>query len=150
MRSDPARQPLLLINVVGLTPALLGAATPCINALLKTAKMATLQPVFPAVTSTVQASILTGQPPSEHGIIGNGWYFRDQAEVRFWLQPNALIQGGKGLADTQASVPRVSLQPVVLVVQHVCRRGRRHYPTAPLPGRWSQDVRPVFGAGLVA
>ncbi|TLG85365.1 alkaline phosphatase family protein, partial [Pseudomonas edaphica] len=67
MRSE---QPLLLINVVGLTPSLLGEATPQINALLKTAKMASLQPVFPAVTSTVQASILTGAPPSQHGIVG--------------------------------------------------------------------------------
>ncbi|MDO7929235.1 alkaline phosphatase family protein [Pseudomonas sp. KFB-139] len=93
MRSD--LPPLLLINVVGLTPGLLGDATPQINALLKNAQMASLQPVFPAVTSTVQASILTGQPPSKHGIVGNGWYFRDQAEVRFWLQPNDLIQGEK-------------------------------------------------------
>lgn len=51
MRSE---QPLLLINVVGLTPSLLGEATPHINALLKTAQMAHLQPVFPAVTSTVR------------------------------------------------------------------------------------------------
>lgn len=93
MRSD--LPPLLLINVVGLTPGLLGEATPQINALLKNAQMASLQPVFPAVTSTVQASILTGQPPSKHGVVGNGWYFRDQAEVRFWLQPNDLIQGEK-------------------------------------------------------
>ncbi|RMQ47652.1 putative AP super protein [Pseudomonas cichorii] len=93
MRSD--LPPVLLINVVGLTPGLLGEATPRINALLEKAQMASLQPVFPAVTSTVQASILTGQPPSKHGIVGNGWYFRDQAEVRFWLQPNDLIQGDK-------------------------------------------------------
>ncbi|MBV4458421.1 alkaline phosphatase family protein [Pseudomonas sp. COR58] len=95
MPSERPRQPLMLINVVGLTPALLGPNTPHINALLKTAQMASLQPSFPAVTSTVQASILTGLPPSGHGIVGNGWYFRDQAEVRFWLQPNALIQGEK-------------------------------------------------------
>lgn len=69
----PSEQPLLLINVVGLTPSLLGEATPQINALLRTAKLAHLQPVFPAVTSTVQASILTGAPPSQHGIVGNGW-----------------------------------------------------------------------------
>jgi len=62
MPSEQPRQPLLLINVVGLTPSLLGDATPNINALLKTAKMASLQPVFPAVTSSVQASILTGRP----------------------------------------------------------------------------------------
>jgi len=105
MPSEQPRQPLLLINVVGLTPSLLGDATPNINALLKTAKMASLQPVFPAVTSSVQASILTGRPPSEHGIVGNGWYFRDQAEVRFWLQPNALIQGEKIWQTLQREIP---------------------------------------------
>jgi len=105
MPSERPRQPLLLINVVGLTPALLGDATPNINALLKNAKMASLQPVFPAVTSSVQASILTGRPPSEHGIVGNGWYFRDQAEVRFWLQPNALIQGEKVWETLKREIP---------------------------------------------
>lgn len=99
------RQPLLLINVVGLTPSLLGPATPRINSLLQRAQMAKLRPVFPAVTSTVQASILTGLPPSEHGIVGNGWYFRDQAEVRFWLQPNALIQGEKVWQTLQRAIP---------------------------------------------
>lgn len=95
MPSEATCPPLLLINVVGLTPSLLGEATPKINALLQNAAMTSLQPVFPAVTSTVQASLLTGLPPSEHGIVGNGWYFREQAEIRFWLQPNALIQGEK-------------------------------------------------------
>ncbi|ORT69380.1 alkaline phosphatase family protein [Pseudomonas mosselii] len=105
MPSDSPRQPLLLINVVGLTPALLGAATPHINRLLQSARMASLKPVFPAVTSTVQASILTGLPPAEHGIVGNGWYFRDQAEVRFWLQPNALIQGEKVWQTLKRELP---------------------------------------------
>ncbi|MDT8904900.1 alkaline phosphatase family protein [Pseudomonas prosekii] len=105
MHAERPRQPLLLINVVGLTPALLGAATPHINALLQKARMAYLQPVFPAVTSTVQASILTGQAPSEHGIVGNGWYLRDQAEVRFWLQPNTLVQGEKIWQTLQRQLP---------------------------------------------
>ncbi|AIS10787.1 phosphodiesterase [Pseudomonas chlororaphis subsp. aurantiaca] len=95
MASETSCPPLLLINVVGLTPSLLGEATPRINALLRNAAMTSLQPVFPAVTSTVQASLLTGLTPAEHGIVGNGWYFRDQAEVRFWLQSNALVQGEK-------------------------------------------------------
>ncbi|MGY2167401.1 alkaline phosphatase family protein [Pseudomonas gingeri] len=103
--SAEQRQPLLLINVVGLTPALLGDSTPRINQLLGNARMAHLQPVFPAVTSTVQASILTGLPPSGHGIVGNGWYFQDQAEVRFWLQPNALIQGEKVWQTLQRQLP---------------------------------------------
>lgn len=105
MAAEAPRAPLLLINVVGLTPGLLGAATPRINQLLQRGQMTRLQPVFPAVTSTVQASILTGTTPSEHGIVGNGWYFRDQAEVRFWLQPNGLIKGEKVWQALQREIP---------------------------------------------
>ncbi len=48
--------------------------------------------MVPAVTCTAQATILTGVPPHEHGIVGNGWLFRDTGEIRFWQQSNALIQ----------------------------------------------------------
>ena len=47
---------------------------------------------MPAVTCSAQASILTGKLPQEHGIVGNGWLFRETGEVRFWQQSNALIQ----------------------------------------------------------
>lgn len=50
---------------------------------------------MPAVTMTAQATMLTGMTPAEHGIVGNGWYFRDTGEVRFWQQANALVQGEK-------------------------------------------------------
>jgi len=49
----------------------------------------------PAVTCTSQATLLTGKPPSEHGVVGNGWYFRDTQEIRFWQQANSLIQSDK-------------------------------------------------------
>jgi len=51
--------------------------------------------VFPAVTCPVQSTILTGALPREHGIVANGWYFRDLAEVLFWRQSNALVGGEK-------------------------------------------------------
>ncbi|MBY0432012.1 MAG: alkaline phosphatase family protein, partial [Rhodospirillales bacterium] len=50
---------------------------------------------LPAVTCPVQSSMLTGLPPSGHGIVGNGWYNRDLAEVQFWKQSNALVRGEK-------------------------------------------------------
>ena len=46
--------------------------------------------------------MLTGLSPAEHGIVGNGWYFRDTAEIRFWQQSNTLVQGDRlydGLSD---------------------------------------------------
>lgn len=39
--------------------------------------------------------MLTGQPPSDHGIVANGWYDRESAEVRFWKQSNRLVRSPK-------------------------------------------------------
>lgn len=52
-----------------------------------------LVPSFPCVTSPVQASMLTGRSPEDHGIIGNGFYHRDRNEVELWVGRNGLIQG---------------------------------------------------------
>lgn len=49
-------------------------------------------PVFPAVTSTVQASLLTGKYPNEHGIISNGTYNRSNYSVSFWEQDSSLVE----------------------------------------------------------
>lgn len=51
-----------------------------------------LIPTFPCVTSSVQANMLTGRTPREHGIIGNGFYYRDQGEVELWVGRNGLIE----------------------------------------------------------
>ncbi len=53
------------------------------------------RPSFPAVTSTVQASMLTGLDVAEHGVVGNGWYGRESGEVRFWRQSNRMVLGRK-------------------------------------------------------
>lgn len=87
--SPPA--PLVLLNAVGLTPRLLEHA-PRLKALASVGWVRPLREVLPAVTCTAQASILTGKSPQEHGIVANGWLFRDTAEVRFWQQSNSLIQ----------------------------------------------------------
>ena len=84
-------QPLVLINAVGLTRRLLGLA-PRLQKLAQAGWVRSLDEVVPAVTCTAQASILTGKLPQDHGIVGNGWLFRDTGEVRFWQQSNALIQ----------------------------------------------------------
>ncbi len=85
----------VVINVVGLTPNLLGKHTPMLSRWAKQGKIATVQPVLPAVTCAVQATYLTGKMPDEHGIVGNGWYFRDDCETKFWKQSNKLVQSPK-------------------------------------------------------
>jgi predicted AlkP superfamily pyrophosphatase or phosphodiesterase len=84
-------QPLILINAVGLTRRLLALA-PRLKRLAETGWVRSVEEVIPAVTCSAQASILTGKLPQEHGIVGNGWLFRDTREVRFWQQSHALIE----------------------------------------------------------
>jgi predicted AlkP superfamily pyrophosphatase or phosphodiesterase len=84
-------QPLVLINAVGLTSKLLAFA-PRLKKVAAKGWHRSLHEVVPAVTCTAQATILTGMLPQEHGIVGNGWLFRDTGEIRFWQQSNALIQ----------------------------------------------------------
>jgi predicted AlkP superfamily pyrophosphatase or phosphodiesterase len=84
-------QPLIVINTVGLTARHLPLA-PRLSALANAGWQRPLFEVLPAVTCTAQASMLTGEKPSRHGIVGNGWLFRDTGEVRFWQQSNRLLQ----------------------------------------------------------
>ncbi|MDB6108544.1 MAG: hypothetical protein JWR69_294 [Pedosphaera sp.] len=84
-----------VLNVVGLTESLLGAATPRINQFLNRGAKAHILPTFPAVTCTAQSTYLTGTPPAQHGIVANGWYNRELAEVQFWKQSNHLVHGRK-------------------------------------------------------
>jgi predicted AlkP superfamily pyrophosphatase or phosphodiesterase len=88
----------LVLNVVGMTPALLPHA-PNLSKLAKQGGMRSLTTTTPAVTTTVQSTFVTGVLPREHGIVGNGWYFRDLSEVWFWRQSNRLV-GGEKLWDT--------------------------------------------------
>ena len=57
--------------------------------------MTPLGGVFPAVTCTAQSTMVTGTPPRQHGIVGNGWYFRDLSEIWLWRQSNRLVAGEK-------------------------------------------------------
>jgi predicted AlkP superfamily pyrophosphatase or phosphodiesterase len=85
---------LVVLDVVGLTPRLL-AHMPRLRAVAERGFQAPLGTVLPAVTCSVQSTFLTGRTPAEHGIVGNGWYFRDLGEVLFWRQHNALVGGEK-------------------------------------------------------
>jgi len=81
--------------VVGLTGDLLGDATPNLQALAREGCARPLEPVLPAVTCSVQSTFTTGLPPSDHGAVANGWYFRDLGEVWLWRQSNRLVTGEK-------------------------------------------------------
>ena len=88
-------KPVLVLDVVGLTPRQIGPRTPHLAALALRGALAPLDAVLPAVTLSAQATLLTGTLPSAHGAVGNGWYFRELGEALLWRQPNELVAGKK-------------------------------------------------------
>ncbi len=88
------KKKLLIINAVGLTEDLISEATPNLKFYYDKNRQY-LKPPYPAVTCTSQATLMTGKTPQEHGIVANGWYFRDLSQVLLWRQTNQLIEGEK-------------------------------------------------------
>ncbi len=86
---------IAILNVVGLTRRCLGSSMPNLTAWLRRKQVVPVEPFVPAVTCTMQSTYLTGRTPSQHGIVGNGWYDRALAEVQFWKQSNHLVAGEK-------------------------------------------------------
>jgi len=93
----PTQPRVVLLNVVGLTSRFFGKDLPRITQFRdrEETSWSHVEHVLPAVTSTVQATYLTGQSPNGHGIVGNGWYDRERAEHMFWKQSDNLVQGRK-------------------------------------------------------
>ncbi len=47
---------------------------------------------FPCVTWPVQANLLTGVGPEQHGVVANGFYHRESGEVEMWTAWNQCVQ----------------------------------------------------------
>ena len=95
----------VVLNVVGLTADLVRRAAPKIADWSRNGATVDLRAAFPAVTCTAQSNYLTGRYPDSHGIVGNGWYGRDDCEVRFWRQSNRLVQAPKVWDAAKAADP---------------------------------------------
>jgi predicted AlkP superfamily pyrophosphatase or phosphodiesterase len=85
----------VVLNVVGLTADLVARGAPKIAAWAGEGAMVPVRAAFPAVTCTAQSDYLTGVRPAAHGVVANGWYVRDECEIRFWRQSNRLVQAPK-------------------------------------------------------
>jgi len=141
-------KPLLVLNVVGLTPSLL-AHTPRLAALGRAGYQATLGTVLPAVTCSAQATMLTGRLPRDHGIVGNGWYVRDLAEVLLWRQSNGCSSAARrrscgtsaGAGSAPASPwPRCSGGTTCM--RRSIRRSHRGRSTPPTAARFPASTPP--------
>ena len=87
-------RPTIVINIVGLSDNLTPHLT-SLRAISSNGSYRKIRPVLPALTCSTQSTYLTGLWPSEHGIVGNGWYFHDLSQIWLWRQSNRLVQGKK-------------------------------------------------------
>ena len=85
----------VVIDIVGLSSSLIGEHTPFLKKYCESSKLQTIQPMLPAVTTSVQSTYVTGKWPGEHGIVGNGWYDKMDCEIKFWKQSNKLVLAEK-------------------------------------------------------
>ncbi|MEV7624968.1 nucleotide pyrophosphatase/phosphodiesterase family protein [Actinoplanes sp. NPDC089786] len=126
-------KPLLVIDVVGLTPRLL-EHMPRLRALAGRGFQAPLGTVLPAVTCSAQSTFLTGELPSGHGVVGNGWYFRELGEVLLWRQHNRLVGGEKLWEAARKARPG-------LTVANVC-----WWYAMGMDVDWTVTPRPIYHA----
>lgn len=78
---------VLLLSVPGLREKDL-PLMPRLSELMASGDRAPLSPSVPAVTCPVQVNMTTGELPGEHGVIANGFYWRDECRVEMWTAWN--------------------------------------------------------------
>lgn len=148
----------VVLNVVGLTARDLdGTHMPRLAAWAKDRSSARIRPAFPAVTCTAQSDYLTGQRPSVHGIVANGWHDRALGEVHFWKQSNRLVAAPKVWDVLRAKNPAIrvanlfwwynmgsSVDIAVTPRPIYCADGAKFFDIASYP----QNLRPALKAAL--
>jgi len=84
-------KPVILLSVPALREKDV-AATAKLQELMAGGGIAELTPGFPCVTCPVQANMTTGKGPAEHGVVANGFYWREKRQVEMWTAPNDCIE----------------------------------------------------------
>lgn len=82
---------VVLLSIPGLRECDV-TAMPRLRRLMAGGEIADLSPSFPCVTCPVQANMATGRLPREHGVVGNGFYWRERREVEMWTAANDCIR----------------------------------------------------------
>ena len=84
-------RPVVLLSIPGLREKDVGAM-PRLRELTAGGEILELVPSFPCVTCPVQAAMTTGRTPREHGVVANGFYWRERRHVEMWTSSNDCVQ----------------------------------------------------------
>ncbi len=83
--------PLFFLTIPGLRRSDLKSMT-CLSSRFGKAERTELLHSFPSVTWPAQANMLTGKLPNDHGVVANGFYWRERCEVEMWTAWNEVIE----------------------------------------------------------
>jgi hypothetical protein len=83
-------KPIILLSIPALREKDV-AVMPRLRNLTAGGEIAALTPSFPCVTCPVQTNMTTGKRPAEHGVVANGFYWRDKRNVEMWTAPNDCV-----------------------------------------------------------
>jgi len=134
---------LLIVNIAGLADRAVGSLTPNLQRLVaEGGALTSLRPPVPALTSPSQATILTGTLPGHHGIVANGWYFRELAQVLNWQRSARLVQGETIWDAARAVEPGIRCANLFwrYATHSTCDINVVERPTYWADGRKSQDI----------
>jgi predicted AlkP superfamily pyrophosphatase or phosphodiesterase len=146
-----------VLNVVGLTQGLIGDQTPRLADWVRRQQLARIDPALPAVTCTAQSDYVTGRRPTDHGIVGNGWYHRELAEVQFWKQSNHMVSAPKVWDELKSLFPDFTCAKLFwwYNMYSTADWSVTPRPMYPADGRkvfdvysWPYDLRPALKAEL--
>lgn len=84
------------------------ARMPTLDALRRAGAATSLIPQFPALTWPAQTTLMTGVGPDEHGVIANGFYWRDRGEVEMWTAWNSVVEAPQVWDRLNAEAPGLS------------------------------------------
>lgn len=98
----------IVIDVVGLSASIIGEHTPFLKNYVSRNNISAIEPMLPSVTTAVQSTYVTGKWPEEHGIVGNGWYDKEDCEIKFWKQSDKLVHAEKIWEKAKKSDPSFS------------------------------------------
>jgi predicted AlkP superfamily pyrophosphatase or phosphodiesterase len=80
----------VLLSIPGLRAADL-PTMPRLTALGQAGATLPIAHTFPCVTCPSQAALTTGRGPQQHGVVANGFFWRDRGEVEMWTAWNEAI-----------------------------------------------------------
>ena len=115
---------LILLTIPGLREKDV-AVMPQLREMTAAGQIVNLVPSFPCVTCPVQANMTTGRLPSAHGVVGNGFYWRQKQQVEMWTAPNDCIERPQ-IWDLFAQAEG-ALTSAVWFAMHSVGRGGRLY-----------------------